>query len=356
MTIRQKLLVNSLITFTGFAAVVLLGYYTIAGFQNNIRELTTRSTPLQVKMLQFQQTVERLSGDLLQTGMLENPAELQRLTATMEERRKKLDQLSKEIQELKGTHLDVSAFAALEQQVAAALKDKFSSLEIFKAEATSLTGSIRAAEKSLEGIHDVISGLRSTAARRAQSSSKDIETALKGGTVTGVDTHASLAEKVQNYRNGVENDMEINKRVMAAIEAVDSIQVDLRLLDAKARMVMLSSSVTELDKLAGEINAVQAKISKNLRQAEVEVMSVKSGGVVKESIEQIGTGAGRAGTAIRRIITAQRNVLASMGQVEATIAKVRQVTQEQARQSEAHGFSHHQRTAEFCRGDDRYLP
>ena len=175
MTIRQKLLINSLITFAGFAAVVLLGYYTIAGFQTTIRELTTRSTPLQVKMLQFQQTVERLSGDLLQTGMLEDPRELQRQTAVMEERRKRLDQLSKEIQQLKGVQLDVSAFATLEQQVAAALKDKFTSLETFKSEAANLSGSIRTAEKSLEGIRDVISGLRSTAARRASAYSKRSE-------------------------------------------------------------------------------------------------------------------------------------------------------------------------------------
>jgi len=335
MTIRQKLLINSLITFAGFAAVVLLGYYTIAGFQTNIRELTTRSTPLQVKMLQFQQTVERLSGDLLQTGMLDDPRELQRQTAVMEEHRKRLDQLSKEIQELKGVQLDVSAFATLEQQVGAALKDKFASLDTFKSEATNLSGAIKAAEKSLEGIRDVISGLRNTAARRAQSSSKDIEAALKGGAVTGVDEHASLAEKVQNYRNGVENDMEINKRVMAAVEAVDSIHIDLRLLDAKARTVMLSSSAPELDKLVAEINATQSRIRKSLKQAEAEVMSVKSGGVVKEAIEQIGNGAGRADAAIGRIVTAQRNVLASMALVETTIAKVRQVTLEQARQSEA---------------------
>lgn len=335
MTIRRKLLINSLVTFAGFAAVVLLGYFTITGFQANIRELTTRSTPLQVKMLQFQQTVERLSADLLQTGMLEDPRELQKQTAVMEERRKRLDQLSKEIQELKGVQLDVSAFATLEKQVAAALQDKFTSLEIFKAEATNLSGSIRAAESSLEGIRDVISGLRSTAARRASAYSRDIEQALKGGSVTGVAENASLAEKVQNYRNGVENDMEINKRVMAAVEAVDSIHIDLRLLDARARMIMLSSSTAELDRLAGEIGTVQARIGKSLKQAEVEVMSVKSGGVVRDAIEQIGSGAGRAGAAIRRIAAAQRNVLASMGQVEATVAQIRQVTLEQARQSEA---------------------
>jgi methyl-accepting chemotaxis protein len=267
--------------------------------------------------------------------MLEEPSELQRQTALMEERRKRLDQLSKEIQELKGVHQDVSVFATLEHQVAAALKDKFTSLETFTSEVANLGGSIKTAENSLEGIRDVISGLRITAARRAQSSSKDIELALKGGSVTGLDANASLAEKVQNYRNGVENDMEINKRVMAAVEAVDSIHVDLRLLDAKARMVMLSSSVPELDKLVGEINATQARTRKSLKQAEAEVMSVKSGGVVRDAIEEIGSGAGRAGAAIGRIVTAQRNVLASMGQVEATVAKVRQVTLEQARQSEA---------------------
>lgn len=335
MTIRQKLLINSLITFAGFAAVVLLGYFTIDGFQTNIQELTTRSTPLQVKMLQFQQTVERLSGDLLQTGMLEDPQALQQQTAIMEGRRKRLDQLSKEIQELKGVQLDVSAFATLEQQVAAAVKDKFASLETFRSEAGNLSGAIKGAEKSLEGIRDVISGLRSTAARRSQSLSKEIEQALKGGSVTGVAENATLADKVQNYRNGVESDMEINKRVMAAVEAVDSIHVDLRLLDTKARMVMLSSSASDLDRLVGEIGATQTRIRKSLKQAETEVMSVKSGGVVKDAIEQIGSGAGRAAGAIAKIVTAQRNVLASMGQVEATVAKVRQITLEQARQSEA---------------------
>jgi len=335
MTIRQKLLINSIVTFIGFAAVVLLGYSTITGFQANIRELTTRSTPLQVKMLQFQQTVERLSGDLLQTGMLESPLELQQLTATMEERRQKLDRLAKEIQKLKGVQLDVSAFSTLQQQVAAAVHDKFTSLETFKAEAANLSGAIKTAENSLEGIRDVISGLRSTAARRASAYSKDIDRALKGESVTGLNDTATLQEKVQNYRNGVENDMEINKRVMAAVEAVDSIHVDLRLLDAKARMVMLSSSEVELDKLVREISGIQSRIRKSLKQAETEVMSVKSGGVVQDAIAEIGSGSARAGAAIGRIAMTQRNVLTSMGQVEATVARIRQVTREQARQSEA---------------------
>lgn len=335
MTIRHKLLINSLVTFAGFIAIVLLGYFTISGFQSNIKDLTTRSTPLQVKMLQFQQTVERLSGDLLQTGMLDNAEELKRLPAVMEERRVRLEQLSKEIQELKGTPLDVSVFSALTQQVTSAVRDKFASLETFKAEAANLGGAIRGAEKSLDGIRDVISGLRSTAARRSQSSSKDIELALKGGAVTGLAETAGLAEKVQNYRNGVENDMEISKRVLAAVEAVDAVHVDLRLLDAKARMVMLSSSIEELDRQVAEIGQVQARIRKNRSLAAQEVMSVKSGGVVKEAIEQIGSGTAQAGAAIARIVTAQRNVLTSMALVGATVQKVKQVTREQARQSEA---------------------
>lgn len=336
MTISRKLLINSLLTFVGFAAVVLLGFTTITGFRDNIRELTTRSTPLQVKMLQFQQIVERLSGDLLQTGLLENQEELQQLTMVMEQRRKQLDKLNSEIQMLKGVQLDVSAFAALEQQVATALKDKFSSLDTFKAEAANLSSALKGAENSLEGIRDIISGLRSTAARRSQSLSKEIEQALKGGSVTGIDEHAGLVDKVQNYRNGVENDMEISRRVMAAVEAVDSIHRDLRLIDARARMVMLSANEMELNKLAGEISSTQARIRTNLKQAEVNVMSVKSGGIVRDAIEQIGTGSGRATAAIGRIIAAQRRVLSSMAQVEQTIIKVKQTTREQVARNEAH--------------------
>lgn len=335
MTIRMKLLINSLLTFAGFVAVVLMGYLTITGFQKNIEELTTRSTPLQVKMLQFQQTVERLSGDLLQAGMLDDAQELQRLTALMEERHGRLQQLSREIQELKEVQIDVSSFGVLQQQVATAVQDKFASLAVFKAEAANLGSAIRGAEASLEGIKDLISGLRSTAARRAQAYSRDIDRALKGEAVTGLSETATLPEMVQNYRNGVESDLQINKRIVAAEEAVNQIHVDMRLLDARARMVMLSSSEDELNRLVAEISAVQARIRKNLKLAESEVMSVKSGGMVKDAIEQIGIGAGRAAAAISRIVAAQRNVLISMGQVSATVTTVKQVSREQARLSEA---------------------
>ncbi len=335
MTIRQKLLINSIVTFAGFAAVVLLGFFTITGFQSNIHELTTRSTPLQVKMLQFQQTVERLSSELLQTGLVDNAEDLKRLPEVMEQRRARLEQLNKEIQNLNGTPLDIKVFSELTKQVTTAVHDKFASLDTFKAEAANLSGAIKGAEKSLDGIRDVISGLRSTAARRSQAYSRDIEQALKGKAVTGIAENASLAEKVQNYRNGVESDMEISKRVLAAVEAVDGIQVDLRLLDTKSRMVMLSGSIEELDKLVVDINQVRARIRKGQKQAEQEVMSVKSGGVVRDAMDQIGAGASRAEAAISRIVTAQRNVLTSMAQVEATVIKVKQVTQEQARQSEA---------------------
>jgi len=335
LTIRTKLLINSLITFAGFTAIVLLGYLTISGFQKNIQELTTRSTPLQVKMLQFQQTVERLSGDLLQTGMSEDPQELQRLMTTMEQRRARLDQISSEIRQLKDLPLDLSAFASLQEQVATAVKDKFTSIETFKTEVANLSGAIKGAERSLDGIRDVISGLRITANRRSQAYSKDIELALSGGNVTGVAENASLGEKVQNYRNGVERDMEINKRVLAAVESVDSIHVDLRLLDAKARMVMLAATPSDVDRLAAEISATQARVRKNLKQAEIEVTSVKSGGMVQDAIEQVGLGVNRAGNAIGRIVTAQRNVLGSMDQVEQAVVQIKQVTQEQASRSAA---------------------
>lgn len=335
MTIRMKLLINSLLTFAGFVVVVLMGYLTITGFQKNIEELTTRSTPLQVKMLQFQQTVERLSSDLLQAGMLDDAQELQRLTALMEERRNRLQQLSQEIQELKGVQLDVSSFAVLQQQVATAVQDKFASLAVFKAEAANLGSAIRGAETSLDGIKDVIAGLRSTAARRAQAYSRDIDRALQGEAVTGLSDTATLPEKVQNYRNGIESDLQLNKRIVAAEEAVNQIHRDMRLLDARARMVMLSGSEDELNRLVAEIGAVQARIRKSLKVAETEVMSVKSGGVVKDAVEQIGSGAGRAAAAIGRIVAAQRNVLLSMGQVSATVATVKQVSREQARLSEA---------------------
>jgi len=244
--------------------------------------------------------------------------------------------IAREIQELKGVPLDVSVFATLSRQVTTAVMEKFASIETFKAEASNLTGSISGAEKSLEGIRDVISGLRATAARRSQSYAKDLDEAIKGGEVTGVSKSASLAEKVQNYRNGVESDMEIGRRVLAAVEAVGAIHVDLRLLDTKARMVMLSRNQAELEQVIKEIALVKARIAKNLKQAESEVLAVKSGGVVKDAIEQIGKGSARASAAIQKIVSSQQSVLGSMAQVEVTMSKVKQVTKEQARQSEAH--------------------
>ena len=65
MTVKSKLLGNIALTIVGISVIAGIGLFSIAKVKSSIEILTGKSTPLHLKMLELQQTVEKVSADFM---------------------------------------------------------------------------------------------------------------------------------------------------------------------------------------------------------------------------------------------------------------------------------------------------
>ena len=330
MKIKTRLYLSSTISILGIIGIAVFSLMTILMVKEKITLLTSQSTPLQVKTVQFQQSVEKLSADLLQLGLAHDPQEVQQISKSISHSRDNLERINNEINSLKKTSMDIGMFSDLHDQVLKATDEKFKSMAIFKEEASKINGAMARVDTSLVGLKEIISGLVISASRRAATATKTLNE-----TINDKSAVPDLLVNVQNFRNEVDHDMELNKKINAINDVVYSIGVDAKLLDAKARMIMLSETPVELDKATAEVLAIQTRITRNMVQAGKGVKEIKSSGFVDDTIASISSAVASAGTSLRTISASQRKVLDNMALVETSVKKVKSVALEQGQKSEA---------------------
>jgi methyl-accepting chemotaxis protein len=201
---------------------------------------------------------------------------------------------------------------------------------VFKEEASKVNGSMTRVDKSLAGLKEIISGMAISASRRASTATKTLNE-----TISDKSAVSDLLVNVQNFRNEVDNDIELNKKINIINDLVYSIGVDAKLLDAKARMIMLSETQTELDRVTTEVQTLQARISRNISQAGMKIKEIKSSGFVDDAIASINSAVVSVGASIRKISASQHKVLDNMMKVDNSSKKVKAIALEQGRKSEA---------------------
>lgn len=330
MKIKTRLYISSTISILGIISIAVFSLMTIMMVKEKITLLTSQSTPLQVKTVQFQQAVEKMSADLLQLGLAHDPQDVKLISTSIAQSRENLERINKEISTLKNTSMDIGMFSELHDQVLKATDEKFRSMAVFKEEAAKVNGAMSRVDSSLASLKEIISGLVISASRRATTATKTLNE-----TINDKNASADLLANVQNFRNEVDHDIELNKKINAINDFVYSIGVDAKLLDAKARMIMLSETPAELDKATAEVQKIQARIVRNVSQAGNAIMEIKSSGFVKDAVAAISGSIASAGSSIRTISASQGKVLENMAQVDMSVKKVKMVALEQGQKSEA---------------------
>jgi len=344
MTIKSKLYISSFISIIGIIGISVFSLATIMMVKEKITVLTSQSTPLQVKTVQFQQTVEKLSSDLLQLGLSNDPQDVKQISASITHNRENLEKIHSEINQLKKMPLDTDVFSELHDQVLKATEEKFKSMAVFREEAAKVNSAMARVDKSLIGLKEIISGLISTASRRTATATKTLNE-----TISDKSTVPDMLANVQNYRNEINVDVELNKKINTINDMVYSIGVDAKLLDAKARMVMLSGTQAELDRATAEVQAIQARIGRNVSRIGKAVKEIKSSGFVDDTIAAINGAVTNAGTSLHAIAASQRKVLDTMVFVEQSTRKIKDVAIEQSRKSEANVQTTAQEQGQFVR-------
>lgn len=342
MQIKTRLYLSSAITILGIVGITFFSLLTIVMVKEKITLLTAQSTPLQVKTVQFQQAVEKLSADLLQLGLAHDPQDVQQVSTSISHSRENLDRINKEIGALKNTSMDIGMFSALHDQVLKATDEKFKSMATFKAEASRVNGAMTRIDTSLVALKEIISNLVLAASRRVNAATQTLNKGLKEKT-----TNPEILESIQDYRYEVETDLTMHKRINTLNDMVYAIGVDAKLLDAKARMIMLSETPAELDKATAEVQAIQTRIARNMSLAGKGIKEIKSSNFVDETVAAINSAVASAGASLRTISASQRTVLENMAQVDNSVQKVKAVAHEQGQKSEANVQSTAQEQQKF---------
>jgi len=342
MKIKTRLYLSSTISILGIIGIAVFSLLTIVMVREKITLLTSHSTPLQVKTVQFQQAVEKLSADLLQLGLAHDPEDVKQISMSISHSKENLERINKEIGSLKNTSTDIGMFSELHDQVLKATDEKFKSMAIFKEEASKVNGAMTRIDKSLLDLKDLVSNLVLAASRRVNAATKTLNTGLKEKT-----TNPEILESIQDYRYEVETDLAMHKRINALNDLVYAIGVDAKLLDAKARMIMLSETPAELDKATAEVQAIQMRIARNMSQAGKGIKEIKDSGFVNDMVATINSAVASAGASLRTISLSQRTVLENMAQVENSVKKVKVVALEQGQKSEANVQSTAQEQQKF---------
>lgn len=342
MKIKSRLYLSSTISILGIIGIAAFSLMTILMVKEKITLLTSQSTPLQVKTVQFQQAVEKLSADLLQLGLAHDPQDVKLISASIKGSRENLERINSEISSLNSTSMDITIFSELHDQVLRATDEKFKSMAVFKEEAAKVNGAMSRVDKSLADLKEIISGLVISASRRAMTATKTLNE-----TISDKSAVPELLANVQNFRNEVDHDILLNKKINSINDGVYSIGVDAKLLDAKSRMIMLSETQAELDKATAEVQKIKMRITNNVSHAGKEIMEIKSSGFVKDAVAAINSSVASAGNSARTISASQRKVLENMALVDDSVKKVKVVALEQGQKSEANVQSTAQEQQKF---------
>ena len=172
MTVKSKLWGNIALTIVGISVLAGIGLFSIAKVKSSIEILTGKSTPLHLKMLELQQTVEKVSADFMRLEMTTEPAEVTHLSESITARIKRMEALNEEI--VKGgassSGVDTAVLRDIEKTVVQVASQRLSDMSLFKSEIASVNAELLKAEASVGAMRRQISQMGNSALSNINSS------------------------------------------------------------------------------------------------------------------------------------------------------------------------------------------
>ena len=172
MTVKSKLLGNVALTIVGISVIAGIGLFSITKVKSSIEILTGKSTPLHLKMLELQQTVEKVSADFMRLEMTTEPAEVARLSGTITTRIKRMETLNQEMLEggAASSGVDTEVLRDIERTVVQVASQRLKDMTLFKNEIASVNAELQKAEASVTGMRKQISQMGNSALSAINSS------------------------------------------------------------------------------------------------------------------------------------------------------------------------------------------
>ncbi len=433
MTIKARLLTSSAVMICGLAVVAAISIYATSSIKRSINQLTSSSTPIQIKTTELQKNIESLSGTLLRLGISSDPQEVKQLTEAVDNYRNTIETIIGEIKKLNSSgtaDVDMSVFDNLHKVLSEAVGQRLANIALFKTDAANVDSSLQLVEKTMQSIRSEMNALNSTGsnsvAEAVQSSSQlfggtsavkdmmidmremkialdDLELAktrpevfalkqkvkilnnniqhakvddqavrevkekiggvneqcvkagdglfaLKMDMLSGKNVEAqfqnitkqisnSLTEmsqrlvavvdtmegRVNRNRAEVDNALAAKNKIGLIKDTVNTISVDMKSLNAKVRILMLSDSDESYGRAVAEIKSTLASLTQGVNSARSGISGLQQDKLLR-SINAAMADLKKAEGSIYRIIDAQKKILDSNALVNKTVAEVKAAT------------------------------
>ncbi len=443
MTVKKKMIGNALFTALGIVFIVAIGTYGILKIKASLDSLTAKATPLEVKTLELQQTIERLSADFLRLGMSTDSAEVERISGRINDHIKSFETTKADIERLdkNASVADTGVFKNIHKTIIQSVQERLKDMALFKTESANVGDALKKEDEAITGIKNSITGLNTNAENALRDAQQlnlrlngtikklyiiqgrikdmgavagEVETIknrfklnpvkerlkaladsvqnveyekgdppiikevkdisqglyekitregsglvalradiLKGQDVEGqylnlksdilnaIDTlNAKISETIDSYelqvvqdRQNVERSMDFQKSANQITGIGSSLSIDVKELDAKMRLIMLSASDAELDRISSDTRRIEDQMLKDGERMKKVLVQMGQTAIAKSADVLPGL-VRRVQGSMTNILGAKRSVLESDAAMLKTIDMIKNVTKEQSSHGE----------------------
>ena len=165
MTIRLKLQGLTVIVVCGFFVIVGLYYYITTSVKASVDALISHSTPAQLKTLELQQSIEKISAEFMRMSLAAEEKEVEAISNSIDNLLKKVDSLVQELEKLGvgATIANTGEFSNLKGEVSKAVTQKISDTNTFIKESKNISGNLKRLETIIAELTKEVGTLRSKA-------------------------------------------------------------------------------------------------------------------------------------------------------------------------------------------------
>jgi methyl-accepting chemotaxis protein len=320
MTVKSKLLSNVALTIIGIAVIAGIGLFSIGKVKSSIEILTGKSTPLHLKMLELQQTVEKVSADFMRLEMSNEPTEVARLSGSITGHIQRMETLNEEIK--KGgadtTGVDTAVLRGIEKTVVQVASQRLKDMALFRSEITAVNTELQRAEAGVSGMRKSISQLGSNALvaiNSSQAANLQVNSSIKKlltlqSRLKDISIILSDLELIKNkFKIGP-----LRERLKNAVELTRSIEVENGDNPAiKEVKGVASDLLAKIGAEDGGLVALRLGILSTPEKAETEQYAEKSREIVKPLEENSRKIFNTIDTLELQIVKDRNNVVASLG-------------------------------------------
>ena len=145
MNIKRKLQVLIGVVACAFIVVVGMNYYSTMSIKASVGALTSQSTPAQVKTIELQQNVEKISAEFMRMSVATEEKEVREISGSIENSLRKVGELAQELENLgvKGAASNMSEFSSLKGRVSKAVSQKISDTSSLINETGDMTANLK---------------------------------------------------------------------------------------------------------------------------------------------------------------------------------------------------------------------